>query len=650
MLFDYTSVTPDSLRASLDAALAQADDDVDDIVARAGSRSFANTVAPLGHISADLAVAYGRGPFLGNASVDDAIRDAARETEEKLSKWGVDLVFREDLYAAVREVADSAEAAELDGEDQRFLEHTMRDFRMAGHELGPESRRRLKELNERLVELGVEFSKNIAEYEDYLVVTRQDLDGLPDAYSEQLKPGEKENTYLISMDYPDVVPFMENATKRELREALNRKFLSRAADANRPLLEETIRIRRQIAEIFQLESWAHHRMQEKMAKDPETVEVFYEGIVPALTDKAQEEIGRMAKLLEVDTGDDVLQVWDWRYYDTQLRKTEYGVDNAEVAKYFPLEQVVDGMFDLTSRMFGVTYEAVTPTLAWHEDVTLWKVTDVDSGEHVGHFYMDLFPREGKFSHAAAWPLVPAHEGPDGPVAPVSGILANFTKPTQDRPSLLQHNEVVTLFHEFGHILHMTFSKAKYPRFSGAGTEWDFVEAPSQIMENWCWKPEVLSEFARHHETGEPIPRDLVEQLASAKDLNQGIMNLRQVSFGKLDMFLHGPGPQRSIDEALEESMAIGLFPHPDDTFFPASFGHLFGYDAGYYGYLWAEVFGDDMFSRFEEEGITNPEVGMAYRRHVLEPNGGKDAYELLRSFLGREPNSDAFLRKLGIAS
>ena len=648
MLFDYTSVTAGSLSSDIDDATESANAEIDALIGFEGDRTFENTVGVLERVGADLAISYGRGPFLGNASPDEAICDAARAAEEKLSKWGVELVFRDDLYEAVKSYAGTPAAAGLTGEDQRVLEFTMRDFLMAGHELDPEARAELKALSERLVELGVEFSRNIAEYEDFLVVTRADLEGMPDEYLEQLKPGEKEGTYLVSLSYPDVVPLMENASKRDIRKALNQKFLSRAADKNRGLLEETIEIRRRVADIFGLPSWAHHRMQEKMAKNPETVETFYNSIVPALSDKAEAEIARMAKMLESDTGVGALQLWDWRYYDTQLRKSEYGVDNAEVAKYFPLEQVIAGMLDLTGRMFGVDYQQIAPTMAWHQDVTLWKVADRASGELIGHFFMDLFPREGKFSHAAAWPLVPAHEGKEGFVKPVSAILANFTKPTADRPSLLQHTEVVTLFHEFGHILHMTFSKTRYVRFSGAGTEWDFVEAPSQIMEHWCWKPEILSEFARHHETGEPIPVDLVDQLAAARDLNQGIVNLRQVSFGKLDMFLHGPGQQRSIDEALEESMAISLFPLQEGTFFPASFGHLYGYDAGYYGYLWAEVFGDDMFSRFENEGITNSEVGMSYRKTVLEPNGGKDAYELLRDFLGREPNSDAFLRKLGI--
>ena len=264
--------------------------------------------------------------------------------------------------------------------------------------------------------------------------------------------------------------------------------------------------------------------------------------------------------------------------------------------------------------------------------------------------MDLFPRDGKFSHAAAFPLVPSGFALDGSSGrPVSSIVANFTKPTADRPSLLQHDEVVTLFHEFGHILHMSLSQAEFARFSSANTEWDFVEAPSQIMVNWCWIPSVLEQFARHHETGAAIPSDLVARLTEARDLNVSLHTLRQMLFGRIDMDLHNSLDVPDGHSVLQARSEMSLLPIHEDTYFLASFAHLVGgYDAGYYGYLWAEVFGDDMFSRFKDEGILSPEVGMAYRREVLEPNGTKDAADLLRNFLGREPRNDAFLEKLGI--
>jgi Zn-dependent oligopeptidase len=266
--------------------------------------------------------------------------------------------------------------------------------------------------------------------------------------------------------------------------------------------------------------------------------------------------------------------------------------------------------------------------------------------------MDLFPRDGTYGHAAAFTLQPGRRLPDGGYQePVSAIVANFTRPTADRPSLLQHGEVETLFHEYGHILHQVLTRAELVRFSGTSVERDFVEAPSQIMEHWCWDPDVLGTFARHHETGEPIPADLVQALIAARNLNVALQKLRQVQFGQLDLALHGEeASDVDLDEVTRRAAAVTLMPHPQDTFFPATFAHVMGgYDAGYYGYLWAEVIGDDLFRRFAEEGPTDPNVGADYRREILEVGGSRDASESVRAFLGREPDNTAFLHKLGIS-
>ena len=481
---------------------------------------------------------------------------------------------------------------------------------------------------------------------------------MPEDYRQGLGRTD-DGRYRVTMAYPDVIPFMENATRRDRREELSRLFNNRAVDSNRALLAEAVRLRERVAELFGEPSWAHHTMGEKMANDPKEVDAFYAELVPQLTRKAQAEIERMAALLAGDSGDgDGLQLWDWRFYDTQLRRTEYGVDMHEVSAYFPLEQVLDGLLAITSEAFGVRYERLDGQRLWHEDVLSFAIVDVESGERIAVTHMDLHPREGKFSHAAAFDLVPGRRQPDGSYrTPVSCIVANVTKPAGDHPSLLTHDEVLTLFHEFGHILHQTLTRAETARFSGTNTEADFVEAPSQIMEHWCWRPEVLARFARHHGTGEAIPDQLVQQLVAARDLNVGIDKLRQIQFGTLDMGLHGPrredevsaDGERDLDAILRRAEAVTGFPHQSGTFFPASFGHLLGgYDAGYYGYLWSEVFGDDMFSRFAAEGVTSPAVGGEYRREILEKGGSVDANEMLERFLGRPPNNVAFLAKLGI--
>jgi Zn-dependent oligopeptidase len=465
------------------------------------------------------------------------------------------------------------------------------------------------------------------------------------------------------MAYPDVMPFLEEGRRRERREELARLFENRAAAVNRPLLAEAVARRERIAELFGSPSWAHHTMDEKMAHDPETVEAFYADLVPALTPKAEAEIAVMAARLAADTGDDVLQRWDWRFYDTELRKTEHGLDPHEIAAYFPLGQVLDGLLAITSEVFGVEYRRLDDVPVWHPDVLSYAIVDAATGADIAVAHMDLHPREGKFSHAAAFDLVPGRRRPDGTYrTPVSCIVANFTKPTAERPSLLTHDEVVTFFHEFGHVLHQTLTRAETVRFAGTNTEGDFVEAPSQIMEHWCWRAEVLGRFARHHETGAPIPPELVDRLVAARDLNVGVSSLRQIQFGLLDMGLHGPRrPEdgttpdgaRDLDAILRRAEAVALLPHHEGTFFPASFGHLLsGYDAGYYGYLWSKVFGDDMFSRFAAStgGVTDPDVGASYRTEILERGGSRDANEMLEHFLGRAPNNEAFLQELGIVS
>jgi Zn-dependent oligopeptidase len=327
-----------------------------------------------------------------------------------------------------------------------------------------------------------------------------------------------------------------------------------------------------------------------------------------------------------------------------------------VAKYFPLEAVLEGLFDTMQTIFGVRFEAVEPANAWHPDVKLFSIFDraADTAqtappEPVAHFFMDLFPRPNKFGHAAAFTLVSGRQLADGSYQrPVSAIVANFTKPSATQPSLLRHTEAVTLFHEFGHILHQTLTSTRCLRFSGTRTERDFVEAPSQMLEHWVWRPEVLAGFSRHVDTGEPLPPDLLDAMLAAKNLDSGIFTTRQLYFAELDLAYHAAGERKDTTALAQELHTISGFEAPVDTYWQAGFGHLFGYDAGYYGYKWSEVFADDMFTRFEAAGPLNPELGVEYRRQVLERGGAVDGDVLVREFLGREPNSDAFLKNLGL--
>jgi thimet oligopeptidase len=645
VLYDYTAVTPESVGAEVEGAIARAEELLTAVVAPQPARTWASTMEPLDRVGSLTTIASGRGPFMARVHPDKAVRDAAQASEERLSKWVSDLAFRRDLYEAVEAYAATPEAAALAGEDARLLAFTRRDLRRAGHALAEEQRAEVQRLRTRLVELGVSFARNIDEYQDGLDLTREELEGLPEDYISRLAPGSTEGTYRISLDYPDYYPFMDEARRADLRRQMQFKFYNQAREQNLPILEEAVRLRQQIAGIFGLPSWAHYAMEEKMAKEPAAVERFYAGLIPQLTAKAR---GELADLAAAGGGGPV-EPWDFRYLHTAIRRGRFGIDSTEVAAHFPLERVMDGMLGLTGEVLGLAYRQLDGVPVWHPDVTAYEIADRDSGRPLATFYVDLFPREGKFGHAAAFDLIPAHQEDDGYVLPVTAIAANFTKPTASQPSLLRHDEVVTFFHEFGHVLHNSLGHTRRSRFAGFNTEWDFVEAPSQIMEHWCWTPAVLQRFARHHQTGEPIPAALVEQLAAARDLHVALLTLRQVSFGLLDMALHGPSQEKDLFAITRETTAVSGFPHHEGTFYPAGFGHLFGYDAGYYGYLWAKVFGDDMFSRFEAEGVTSPVVGGEYRRRVLERGGSVDAGRLLREFLGREPNQKAFLRHLGIS-
>jgi Zn-dependent oligopeptidase len=653
--YDYTAVSAATVAAEADAALSRADELVERAVSPTDDPTFAGTLQLLELAGAEVAIGYGRSAFMAHVHSDAAVRDAGQAAEERMNKWRVAVLFRDDVFRAVSAFADTEEAAALDGERRRLLEHWQRDLRRAGHELAPEARGELEGLRARLVELEVAFQRNINEYRDWIEVDRDGLAGLPADFVERLRPGERPGTYRVTLDYPELIPFMEQAHDRALREELFRKSWNQAAEQNRPLLSEAIELRRRIAALLGYETWADYAMEVRMATDPRRVREFYADLVPPLEAAARQEIAELEDLARADGLIGGLQAWDWLYYDGRLSRERYGVDKNEVSEYLPLDAVIGGMFDLTGEVFGLDYRKVEDARAWHPSVELYEISDRASGELLARFYTDFFPREGKYGHAAAFPIVIEHERLDGSRAvPVNAIVANFAPASGDRPSLLTHGphgEIETLWHEFGHILHMSLSQARYTRFSGAETEWDFVEAPSQIMEHWVWQPAVLARFARHYRTGEPIPAGLVARMERARWINVGLRAARQVFFGTMDLALHAVEGSPDLDAAIRDSYVVTQLPYPEGTFMLGGFGHLMGgYDAGYYGYLWAEVIGDDMWGRFASEGVTSPEVGMAYRHAVLEPNGAKSGDQLVEAFLGRPASNESYLALRGMGA
>jgi thimet oligopeptidase len=653
-MIDFTVPTPDQIEKAQQDAIARADAIVAEVVAQpSGSRTFANTLLRL-EDAADLTEQiYGRYGFMAYVAEDADVRAAADVMREALEKYEIELGFREDLYEAVLDYSRTPEAQALTGEDRRLLDWTLRDYKRDGFGLPAEQRGKVRELKQRLVELDIAFRRNIDTYEDAILVSREELAGLPDAYIDSLKTEDNDGAtrYRVSLDYPEINPFLDNAESEARRHEIMIKNYRKGGPDNIKLLEEAIAVRDELARLLGYDSWAAYVLELRMARTQATVEDFLTDLRAKVSAKRDRDLEGLREAKRAHTGNAAaeLELWDWRFYHNYLMKTRFAVDPFEVAKYFPLDAVLDGLFHTMQTLLSVRFEEVTPANAWHPDVKLYRIDDAVDGREVGHFYMDLFPRANKYGHAAAFTLVGGRRLPDGSYQqPVSAIVANFTKPAETQPSLLRHTEVVTLFHEFGHILHQTLTASERLRFSGTRTERDFVEAPSQMLEHWVWRPEVLAGFSRHIETGQSLPQDLLDSMLAAKNLNSGVFTTRQLYFAELDMAYHGGGGDKDTTAIAAELHPISGFVAPPETYWQAGFGHLFGYDAGYYGYKWSEVFADDMFTRFEAAGPLNQELGVEYRRQVLERGGAVDGDVLVRDFLGREPNSDAFLKNLGL--
>lgn len=651
-MYDFDKLTPEIVARECEAAMRACDETVAAVVATPSSgRTFANTFGALEAASDAIAQASGNYAFMAYVAVDDRLRETAREWDEKISKYAVELGFREDLYEAVKQYAATAEAAALQGEEKRLLDRTLRDYRRNGFELPKEQREKVQALMNRLVELGTEFRKAIDTWDDAIVVSREDLAGMPDRWIDGLRTVEEgaATKYRVSLDYPEIIPFMDNAESAHWRRELFLKNQNKGGDHNVQVLEEALRVRAEVAGLLGYDSWAAYIVEKRMAKTRQHVDTFLRDLDAKLRVKTASDLEILGRAKEAHTGDSHVDIWDWWYYTNRLHKTEYAVDDFEVANYFPLDACIDGLFLVTQELLGLRYEPAPAAPKWHEDVQAFDIYDADGAEPFARFYMDLYPRPNKFNHAAAFTLRSGRALPDGAYQqPISAIVANFTKPAAGVPSLLRHSEVVTFFHEFGHILHQTLTRARYLEFSGSATERDFVEAPSQMLEHWVWERDVLRRFARHHETGAPLPDTLLDAMVRAKNVSSGIAKSRQMFFARLDFALHSPGFSGDSTRAVRDLYPTTGFPYPEDTHFQSGFGHLFGYDAGYYGYMWSEVFGHDMFTRFEREGVLDPATGLDYRRKILERGGTVDGDVLVRDFLGREPNSDAFLRDIGL--
>lgn len=641
---------------SIKDALKRADAAVLKIIQTpAKQRTFNNTIGALDDISVRLDNDTSMFLFMQYVSTDANTRDASRAAEEFVSNWAIELGKREDLYKAVKQYADTK--PKLTGEQKRLFDFTMRDYRRSGMTLPLDKRKKLKAIEKEINKLGIEFQQNIADDETMVPMTAEELKGMPEDVLKRQK--QAFGVYLVGMDGPTFNAALDYVESETARQKLWLEYKRRGGKRNVRVLEKILKQRAQASELLGYPTTVDYEVEIRMSKTSKTIKEFYEKLKPIVRKKAQKDMAEFNAAKQKHTGNPAakLQPWDYSFYKHLLMKEKYAVDSEKVAEYFPMEAVVGGLFSITESLYGIEYKDVTANAAvlklpiWHPDVKLYEVYDKESKKLLGRMYTDLFPRDNKYNHAACWGLRPRKTFADGTSqVPLAALVCNFTKPTADKPSLMPHDEVETFFHEFGHGLHHILSDRKYGRFSGTSVARDFVEAPSQMMENWVWSPEVLKTFTKHYKTGEPLPTDLLAGMKAARTLGSGIETEHQFYYGLVDQAFHTAkgGNIDTVKTAIDLFSEVELYEKVPEVWFHASFGHMVGYHGAYYGYQWSLVFAQDMFQRFEELGILSPAAGKYYREKILARGGSMDEMEMLKDYLGREPNLEAFLRHLGM--
>jgi len=583
---------------------------------------------------------------------NEKIRDEGMESSRQIQKYITDLSLNEELYNAVVAYTKSKEAQQLTGYKKKFLKDTLLDYKRSGFSLPKEKRDVVKKIFNELSDLGLAFSKNIADFQDTLFVTEEEIRGLPENYKKERQ--QKDGSYAIDMSYPSYVPFMDFSESGEARKNLKYKFNNRATDTNLEILNNIIRKRRELVSVLDYSTYAEYRTEDRMAKNPQNVWGFENDLRNKLRPKGEMDIAEMLKIKSKRTATEAttIDVWEAGYYENLVLKENFDLDPEEVRQYFEFNNVTAGLFTVYQRLFNVTFKKVSNPSVWHEDVLMYEVYDGSSNEMIGRFYLDMFPRANKYGHAAAFSVTMGKMTTGGYQKPATALVCNFPKPTEFQPSLLTHDNVETYFHEFGHLVHGVLTQAPLMSYAGTSVARDFVEAPSQMLENWIWQKESLSLFAKHYDTGEVIPVELLDKMLAAKNVNSGTKALQQIYYGILDFTLHDgfdpDGEKTTTDIVSALQNEITFYPYQEGTHMEAAFGHLNGYGAAYYGYKWSEVYAQDMFSIFEEKGIMNAEQGMRYRKIILEKGGTEEPLNLVREFLGRESNSDAFLRSMGL--
>ncbi len=622
--------------------------------------TFANTLGALDDIGYRVATAANRLYLTKETNPDAAIRKAAEEAVTRIEKWSVGLDYRDDVYRAISAYARTK--PKLAGEQQRQLDYVLRDYRRAGLGLAPALRKEVERKRKELADLTNTFSTNITEAQVPVNFTREELEGMPEDFlaSPKIKKSEDGKTYTLQANETwQFIGVQDNAKNEVTRRKFYVAHDTLATELNGPLLNQIVALRAEIARLLGYKSWADYQIEPKMAKTGTAAMKFIEDLIKGVQPKFNAEVATIQKLKAADVADDKskIMVWDWRYYVNQLKKQKYTVDAEALRVFFPMEKTIAGMFQTYETIFGLKFTQIEAPFKWVDDLQLWMVADAKSGEPMGMFYLDLYPREGKYNHFAQFGIVEGKELQDGKYQrPTVALVCNFPPPQADKPSLLLHRDVETLFHEFGHALHSILTRAKIARFAGTSVPRDFVEAPSQMLENWVWDQKVLDTFAAdYRDPSKKIPGDIIEKMKAAKLATVGMTYRRQFALAAIDLALHGPVKlnkqgeidARAIVNATFERVFLPIDPKTD---FGSGFGHLMGYDGGYYGYAWADAIAADMATVFKKApgGFFDKEAGLRLRTEIYQTGNAREVSESIEKFLGRKQSNDPFIESLGL--
>ncbi|MCO7185171.1 M3 family metallopeptidase [Tenacibaculum sp. XPcli2-G] len=661
----FSQIKEEDYKPAIKEAIQIAKDEIDAIVENSETPTFENTTVALDNTGNKLDRATSIFFNLNSAETNEEIQKIAKDISPWLSEFRNDMILNEGLFKRVKTVYDQLSDLNLTPEQEMLLDKQYKSFARNGANLNETDKAELRKIDAELAKLSLQFGEHVlAETNAFelLITHEDDLAGLPESAKEaakELANSKGKEGWMITLDYPSYIPFMTYADNRELRKklaiAFGKKGFQQNEYNNEQIVKDIVTLRHKRANLLGYKTHAHFVLEERMAETPEKVMEFLNELLEKAKPAAQREFDNLEAYAKKLDGIDQLQKWDGAYYSEKLKKELFNLDQELLKPYFKLENVIDGVFTVANKLYNLQFEEIDTIDKYHEDVKTYAVTDTD-GNFVSYFYADFHPRPGKRNGAWMTSYKSQYRSNGTNERPQVSIVCNFTKPTQTKPSLLTFNEVTTLFHEFGHALHGMLANTTYKSLSGTSVSWDFVELPSQVLENWCYEKEALELFAKHYETGAIIPMEYVEKIKESASFHEGMQTLRQLSFGLLDMSWHsGDSPETITDVKEFETNAFAetkLYPDVAENCMSTSFSHIFqgGYSAGYYSYKWAEVLDADAFEYFKEEGIFNKEVADKFKNNVLSKGGTEEPMELYKRFRGREPKPDALLRRAGLMS